>query len=92
MMNKKEIDSTAKKGVGQTCDYCKKKIKSDDRFVLLGTYHKGEAKEEVFFHIKCWRDYYQGSIKVNQINLKQLVEKAKKYGKFLPQSIQVDER
>lgn len=84
-MTVKGDDFIAKKGVGQTCDYCKKKIKSDDRFAILGTYEKGKTIEEDFYHIKCWKDYYQGSIKVNEGNLKKMNEQIRQMQKQFPQ-------
>jgi len=84
-MVKKEEDFTAKKGIGQICSQCHKKIKATDRFALLGTYENCKVIEEDFHHIKCWKEYYHEGIKLNETNLKELMKQMAQYKKQFPQ-------
>lgn len=42
------------------CEYCKQEIKEGERYTLVGTYDKGTDKpiEEKYYHLKCWRLYF----------------------------------
>jgi len=44
----------------KVCKYCGEKIQTlRDHFVSVQTFKKGENVESVFFHIICWRRYFE---------------------------------
>jgi hypothetical protein len=68
-MAKKSDKKKSKKSKDIFCDYCKKAIRPKDTYTLLGTYEGEEIKEEVFYHINCWKRFYHQSIQEHAINL-----------------------
>jgi len=47
----------------EMCAFCGRKIDlQKDRFVVLGTYEKDKTLEENFYHIQCWKDYWERKI------------------------------
>jgi len=52
------------------CKKCEKEIKKNDRYVSLITYFEDKEIEKLFFHINCWRDYYNDCVNKKVDNFK----------------------
>lgn len=47
----------------EICSFCGGVIFLDkDRFVLLGTYETKKISEENYYHIKCWKKFWDSKI------------------------------
>lgn len=44
------------------CNFCYKKINSEDKQVILSTLEKGDTIEEVYFHFECWKKYFNDRV------------------------------
>lgn len=59
-----------KKGIKKICHVCKKEIDSAiDHYVELATFNRKSMKsrnkladEHLFYHISCWRDYFENCV------------------------------
>lgn len=43
----------------KVCDYCKKEILKQDKFILIGTYEDKTTLEEKYYHFLCWRKFFE---------------------------------
>jgi hypothetical protein len=52
------------------CIFCQKKIDTKkERYVNLKTLDKEKTIEDLFFHINCWRAYFNQKVQEKSINI-----------------------
>lgn len=58
----------------KTCKRCGKKIREKkDKWVLLGTYNGKKTLEEIYFHFRCYLDWFNESL---NIKAQQIIKKS----------------
>ena len=57
------------------CKYCKHDIKFFERHVLLGTYEGDKTINETWFHMQCFRKWYDEKVKEKATNIVQVMQK-----------------